>query len=114
MSELTHIKNIIKEKTIILEGADRATQKGFTQVPNFVLESKEISTGGKLTYAMLLKYAWQNEFCFPGQERLGEDMGVTLPSANRYLKELESKGFIRVKRRGQGKTNKYFLKFTVK
>lgn len=26
---------------------------------------------------MLLKYAWQDDFCFPGQERLAEDMGVT-------------------------------------
>lgn len=52
---------ILKEKNIILKGADLLSQKGFTQVPNHALESDKISPGAKLVYAMLLKYAWQNE-----------------------------------------------------
>ena len=44
------ITKIIQDRNIVLKGADRATQGGFTQVPNFVLESDEISPGAKLVY----------------------------------------------------------------
>ncbi len=46
-----------KDRNLRLSGADIATQRGWTGVPNFILENKEISIGAKLTYAMLLKYA---------------------------------------------------------
>jgi hypothetical protein len=46
-----------KERNLVLKGADIATQRGWTGVPNFILESDQISVGAKLTYAMLLKYA---------------------------------------------------------
>ena len=89
------------------------SQKGFTQVPNHILESRKLSPGAKLAYAMLLKYAWQNDFCFPGQDSLAADMGVSRQSANTYIKELEKKDFIAIKRQGQGKPNIYTLKLTV-
>ena len=65
-----------QDRNIVLKGADIATQRGWTGVPNFILESKEISAGAKLTYAMLLKYAREEDQCFPGQERLAKDMGI--------------------------------------
>ena len=99
----------ILDRNIILKGADVLTTKGYTMVPNHVLVSDRISPGAKLAYAMLLKYAWQNDFCFPGQERLAGDMGVTRQSANTYIQELQRKTFITIKRRGQGKTNLYEL-----
>jgi len=107
------IKTIIKDRNIVLKGADRATQSGFTQVPNFVLESDEISPGAKLVYAMLLKYAWQNGFCFPGQKALAKDMGCGRRSVIRFMKELTSTGLMGITRRGQGKTNLYVLKVCV-
>ena len=107
------MKELLAQRTIILEGADALSSKGFTQVPNLVLESKKISPGAKLTYAMLLKYAWQNDYCFPGQERLAEDMGVGKRSVVTYIRELEDQKFIGVKRQGQGKSNIYTLKLKV-
>src|SRR5215211_5534109 len=77
-----HIGEILKDRNIILNGADAATQLGFTQVPNFLLKSKTLSAGDKMTFAMLLSYAWQNDFCLPGQERLAEDLGLSDRSAN--------------------------------
>ena len=56
------IGELIKERNIILKGADVLTAKGFTMVPNHVLVSDKVSPGAKLTYAMLLKYAWQNDY----------------------------------------------------
>ena len=101
------------DRNIILKGADVLSAKGFTQVPNHVLVSGKLSPGAKLTYAMLLKYAWQNDFCFPGQERLAKDMGVTDRSVRTYLQELEMQKFVNIKQRGLGKPNLYELNLFV-
>ncbi len=106
--------DVLAEKNIVLRGADQATAGGFTQVPNFILTSRKLSVGAKLAYAMLLRYAWQNNYCFPGQQTLADDMGITRQSANTHIKELEKKGFLTIKRRGLGKTNLYELTLTVK
>jgi biotin operon repressor len=103
------IGELLKEKTIILKGADAATAQGFTQVPNFLLKSRKLSSGDKLAFAMLLSYAWQNDFCFPGQKRLGEDMGLHETNVRRHLKSLQAHGLLTIVRRGQGKTNVYEL-----
>ena len=110
-SDNERLKSIgeLMERNIILTGADVLTEKGFTQVPNHVLVSRELSPGAKLTYAMLLKFAWQNDYCFPGQERLARDMGVTDRSVRTYLQELQAKEFITIKQRGLGKPNLYEL-----
>ena len=105
---------IVKNSNIKLIGADPATAGGFTQVPNFILTSKRIGVGGaKLVYAMLLKYAWADESCFPGQHKLASDMGAGERSIRSYLKELEKAGYLHIKRRGLGKTNLYELNLTV-
>jgi Helix-turn-helix domain len=106
--KLTSIGEIL-DHNIILKGADILSAKGFTQVPNHVLVSGKLSPGAKLTYAMLLKYAWQNDFCFPGQERLAKDMGVTDRSVRTYLQELEMQKFVNIRQRGLGKPNLYEL-----
>ena len=108
-----HIGEVL-EKNIKLVGADALSTRGFTQVPNAVLKSTSLSPGAKLAYTMLLSYAWHNDFCFPGQGRLGEDMGVTRRSANTYIKELSEKGFIKVKRQGQGRPNLYEVNLKAK
>ena len=108
------IGDIFRERNIEIVGADLATRHGFTQVPNFILTKKDISVGAKLAYAMLLKYAWANEACFPGQLTLAEDMGAAERSVRTYLKELEQADLLEIKQRGLGKTNLYRLHLTVK
>lgn len=108
------IGDLIKERNIEIIGADPVTRHGFTQVPNFILTKKEISVGAKLAYAMLLKYAWQDDACFPGQVRLADDMGATDRSVRTYLKELETAELLEITQRGLGKTNLYRLHLTVK
>lgn len=104
-----HIGEILKDRNIILKGADAATRQGFTQVPNFILKSKNLSAGDKMTFAMLLSYAWQNDYCFPGQVRLGEDLGLHETNVRKHLKSLQTAGLLNIVRRGQGKTNIYEL-----
>ena len=107
-----HIGDLLRDKNIVLKGADALSQRGFTQVPNHVLRSDKISPGAKLAYAMLLSYAWQNDFCFPGQERLAKDMGAGVRSVVRYIQELEEEHFVAIKKRGQGRSNLYELNLT--
>lgn len=105
------IGEIIKEKNIELDTLDPVTRGGFTQVPNFILKNPGLSVGAKVTYAMFLSYAWHNDSCFPGQDRLAEDMGVTRPRVTQLIAELEKAGLVSIQRRGQGKTNLYNVHF---
>jgi hypothetical protein len=109
------IKDIIKakEQNILLRGFDPVTAEGFTQVPNLVLRSAALSAGAKLVYALLLSYAWHNNLCFPGQDRLGKDCGKSQGWVSQKMKELESKQYLEIQRRGQGKTNIYILSYQV-
>jgi hypothetical protein len=113
-SEPRQIGDILKERNIEIIGADPVTRHGFTQVPNFILTNKDLSVGAKLAYAMLLKYAWDNDACFPGQVKLAGDMGAGERSVRTYLKELEHAALLEIKQRGLGKTNLYRLYLTVK
>jgi hypothetical protein len=106
--KITSISDVL-DRNIILKGADILTAKGFTQVTQPRAVSDRLSPGSKLAYAMLLKYAWQNDCGFPGQERLAKDMGVTDRSVRTYLQELEAQKFIVIKQRGLGKPNLYEL-----
>lgn len=101
-------------QNISLDGFDPVAAAGFTQVPNVILKSAELSVGAKLAYAMLLSYAWQKDSCFPGQEALAEDMGAGRRSVVRYIEELERQGFLSIKRQGLGKVNIYTLHAKVK
>src|ERR1700722_8247440 len=108
---MEQIANRIAEiaRNIEIVGADPVTLHGFTMVPNVVLTNPKLSVGAKLAYAMVLKYAWDNNFCFPGQLRLAEDMGAGERSVRTYLKELETAGLLEIEQRGLGKTNFYRL-----
>jgi hypothetical protein len=110
--QMASMAELLRERNIVLKGADILSTQGFTQVPNHVLKSSKLSPGAKLAYAMLLSYAWQNDYCFPGQERLAKDMGAGLRSVVRFIQELEKEEFVVIKRRGQGKPNLYELNLT--
>lgn len=106
------IGEVLQDKNIIIRGADVFTEGGFTQVPNAILRATEISQGAKLVYVMLLSYAWHNNSCFPGQDRLATDLSISRQSVNTHIKDLERKRYIKVTRRGLGKPNLYELFLT--
>lgn len=108
MSEPTHVKEIL-DKNIVLKGFDPVSSQGFTQVPNFILKRDDISSNAKVVYALLLSYAWYNDHCFPGQNRLEEESGMSQATISRSISELQEVGLLKVERRGQGKTNIYTL-----
>lgn len=102
------------EQNIRLNTADPIALHGFTQLPNFILRNPDISIGAKTTYALFLSYAWHNNLCFPGQEKLAKAMGMSVGSISAFVKELEACGLIEIERRGQGKTNIYTINYVVK
>lgn len=95
------------ERYVIVE--DEALAAGFTQIPNQVLRRADLPPGAKLTYMVLLSYAWQKDSCYPGQDRLAADMGVSERSVVTYLKQLQKARLVTVRRRGLGLTNVYVL-----
>ena len=113
MEKLSDITQFKERQNIVLAGFDPVSAGGFTQVPNHLLNSRELTFGAKVVYAKLLSYAWHNDRVFPGQERMAEAIGSKKSTVNKAIKELEEKGWLAIERRGQGKTNVYTLCHTV-
>jgi len=107
-----HLEKI--EQNMKLNTADPIARYGFTQLPNFILRNPDLSANAKTVYSLLLSYAWHNNLCFPGQERLAEHMGTHVATISRAIKELEEFSLIQIERRGQGRTNFYTVNFIVK
>lgn len=94
------------ERWAVFDDAVLAT--GFTQIPNMLIRNPRLSMQAKYLYGLLLSYAWEDPYAFPGQERLKRECGVKKVDTLRpYLYELHDAGIITVVRRGQGKTNLY-------
>jgi len=84
-------------------------KQGFTQLPNRVLKDTRLSFGARLTYAVLLSYEWGKSSCFPGQDRIAEDLGISARSIRTYLYELKELGYISWKQQGLNKPNLYSI-----
>ncbi len=86
---------------------------GFTQIDNdFIDNAGELSHGAFRLYLILRRIAWQDGFCYPGQERLAAMMGVSsLRTVYKYAEELRDAGLIFIVRRpldhGKNRTNVY-------
>jgi hypothetical protein len=85
-----------------------ADQRGFTQLPNIVLEDGSITPQAKTLYALLRMYAWQDDGCYPGQVKLAGHMGVSDRTVRDYMRELEDQMLVSTERRGST-SNRYTL-----
>jgi len=95
-----------EQTLIILEGTFK---QGFGVAPFSILRNPKIPNVLKPLYLNILSYAWYNAKCFPGQETLAEELGVSGRTIRKYLAELEKIGLVSCKRRGLNKTNIYYL-----
>lgn len=88
----------------------------FSRIPNWIARSgKKLSATARLTYVALMSYA-DNETltAFPSQELLAEDVGVSIPTIKRAVKELAEAGAIVVqRRRNQSNGNFYANHYTL-
>jgi DNA-binding Lrp family transcriptional regulator len=97
-------------------GSLRAERVNFEMIPHWLLdEAKGISNTAIVLYLMLRKYAdWKTGECYPGRKRLAEQMGISVRSVGRALKELETIGAIKIthrryKDKKENDTNLYFI-----
>jgi hypothetical protein len=78
-----------------------------------VLRHPDLSKGAICHYGNLLLYARQDGKCWPGQERLADDMRVSVRQIHTYNKELEAAGLIETEERplkdGINQTNVYTI-----
>jgi len=88
---------------------DENLKGGFVQLPRLVLRAKHLSVKAKLIYGMLLDYAWHDDHVFPGQDRMADDLDVSLDSVQRALQELRVCQLIDYKRQGLNLPNIYFI-----
>ncbi len=91
---MKQIGEVIKEHNLQLATDNPVVRGGFTQVPNFILKDPNLSAGAKVAYAMFLSYAWHNDSCFPGQDRLAEDMGLSRVRVTQLIAELNRIGLV--------------------
>jgi len=74
-----------------------------------VLRDTRLSLGARLSYAVLLMYAWQEGATFAGQVKMAKDVGVSERQLRDYLRELQANGYIRIKRQGLNRPNLYYI-----
>lgn len=108
------IGDVIREQNIVLKGADALSKQGFVQLPRAILYHPKLTDGARLLYAVLLDYAWNNNYCFPGQKALSNKTSWDERTVRRHMKTLLGTGLVTIKRRGQGRTNIYELDLTVR
>ena len=110
------IKDIIPDSESVqkairtLQFKDKWLNKGFTQISNGLLRDNSVNTQARFVYFLLMSRVFQKDFAYPGQDTLGKEMGISGRQIRNLLKELIEGGWVEVERRGQGKTNIYFLK----
>ena len=74
-------------------------QQGFAILYHVLTLDKGLSDGAFRLYALLLKYAQQKDFAYPGVERLAQDLGVSTRTILSRLAELEEHKLITRQRR---------------
>lgn len=92
---------------IVIE--NETLRAGFAALPYIVLKDTRLSLGARLSYAVLLMYAWQEGATFAGQLKMASDVGVSERQLRNYLQELQGAGYIRIKRQGLNRPNVYYI-----
>lgn len=108
------MKQNTQEPTLTVQGITP-----YAQVPLWIIRSgNRLSLGARALYACIMSYASNDtRTAFPGRETLARDLGVSVSTVKRNIKELEDFGALSVDRRRNKRTgnfyaNHYTLAFT--
>lgn len=107
---MQHVGVFVKQRVerVIIE--NEMMRAGFAALPYVVLRDTKLSLGARLTFAVLLSYAWQNNATFVGQEKMAKDMGLGQRQLQRYLYELRDTKYIEITRLDKRFNNTYIIK----
>lgn len=100
---------LVKERVERIIVENELLRSGFAAFPYLVMRDKAVSLGARMTYAFLLMYSWQEGSCFPGQQKMANQMGVSERQLRRYLYELSASGYIRIERTDKRYNNTYII-----
>lgn len=78
-------------------------------IPDWLLQSDICSIQAKITYAVLCKHSGENGHCYPSQQLIANQTGVSDRQVRNYIQELKECGLIEVVRSGLKKTNRYYF-----
>src|SRR3972149_7358767 len=106
---MENVGSLVRERLQQVIVENEMLRAGFAALPYLVLRDLRLSIGARLAYAVLLMYAWQEGSCFPGQERMAGDLGVSPRNLRRFLTELRNLGYVSWKKLMPGGTNTYYL-----
>ena len=110
MRDPRHDNNSQSDREPLVQYEDLEQATGFTQISNAVLRCyPELSDGEKMTYAVLKSFAYVGPETFVGEETLARARDVTISTISRHLNRLIEVGLVKVRRRGQGKTNIWII-----
>lgn len=104
------IKKVLDDYSTI-ELDPRWRSKGHTAIGNKIMFNKKLTPYAKLIYWLLLIRCFSKDNSFPSNKSMAKDIGISVWSIKTHKKLLLESGLISMKRRGQGKTNVYILKF---
>lgn len=84
---------------------------GWAAIPNWLLRDGGVSRNAKMLYLHLSSRVDERGISFPSQARLADEMGVSIPTVKRTLRELVKVGVIEVRtvRTETGRRNHYRL-----
>ncbi len=77
-------------------------------IPDPVIASN-LSSGAKLTYGVLCRFAGRNGVCFPSQRKIGDRLGATDRQVRNYIAELVKHGYIERERHNRRRPNSYYF-----
>lgn len=97
----------MSDKTVLFNVA--GVQRGYVMAPRDLLHRTNLSHGAKIVWLLLASYAWQDESCWPGQDRLAAEAPMGPKALRTAIAELAAFNLLIVQRRGQGQTNRYLL-----
>jgi hypothetical protein len=101
--------NLVKQAEATLKFKKKWLNQGYTHISNRLLRDTTVSPAARVVYILLMSRCFSKEFSFPGQSTLANETGVSERQIRRLLKELVESDWVKVKRRGLGKSNLYFL-----
>lgn len=94
-----------QESTLTVQG-----RTAFAQIPVWILRAGDtLSHGAVRLYGIIMTYADNRKHtAFPERETLAKDMGASVSTVKRAIKELEDYGAITVKRRRNKRTGNFY------
>lgn len=89
---------------------------GYGTIPKLVMQDRNLHAMAKALYAYFCSYTGAGNTCFPSRSKICYDLGISIDTFTKYLRDLVSYGFVEVKQvkdNGKFSYNLYTLLDTV-